>query len=78
MSSMLQESVMKRKTVEIRPENEVTCDCCARLFVAAKRRYYCFHCNKYFHVCPTCVENPDKLPKCRFCGIPLKKKNEGG
>ena len=53
--------------------NEVTCESCGRPFMATLKRYYCDHCDRYFHVCPTCGSD---LPKCRFCGIPLKKKNE--
>ena len=52
---------------------EATCESCGRVFMAASKRYYCTHCDKYYHVCPSCS---DKLAKCRFCGIPLKKKVE--
>lgn len=52
---------------------EATCDSCGRLFEAAIKRFHCSHCDKFFHVCPSCVE---KQPKCRFCGVPLKKRRE--
>ncbi|MBN2656954.1 MAG: hypothetical protein JXR86_07825 [Spirochaetales bacterium] len=52
---------------------EATCDNCARVFAATVKRYYCFHCDKYYYVCPNCAE---LVPKCRHCGIPLKRRTE--
>ena len=63
----------KNGKVVISELKEVTCDCCSRPFMAVRRRAYCFHCNKYFYVCPSCASN---LPKCRYCGIPLARKIE--
>ncbi len=53
--------------------NEATCESCGRIFMAASKRYYCSHCDKYFHICPSCSDNK---AKCRFCSIPLKRKME--
>jgi len=53
--------------------SEATCDNCARVFQATAKRYYCSHCNKYFYICTGCAEME---PKCRFCGIPLKRRTE--
>jgi hypothetical protein len=53
--------------------NEATCETCGRIFSASVKRYYCSHCNKYYHVCSSCAEAD---AKCRFCGIPLKRKTE--
>jgi hypothetical protein len=53
--------------------NEVTCDCCAKIFHGTSKRGYCTNCDKYFYVCNSCAEN---LAKCRFCNIPLIKKRE--
>lgn len=53
--------------------NEVTCDSCARLYKAASKRHYCSHCDKYYYICQSCA---DSAPKCRFCGVPLKRKSE--
>ena len=50
-----------------------TCDNCARLFKETIRRYHCDHCNKYYFICPSCEA---RGAKCRFCGIPLKRKSE--
>jgi hypothetical protein len=50
-----------------------TCDSCARLFKETVKRYHCDHCQKYFFICPSCAA---KGAKCRFCGIPLKRKAE--
>lgn len=52
---------------------EATCDNCAKLYMAVRRNHYCDHCNKYFFICPSCEE---LLAKCRFCGVPLKKRRE--
>jgi len=51
-----------------------TCDVCAKLFTAKRRRWWCEHCNKHFHVCNTCAKQ-DKTP-CPLCGSRLKKKAE--
>lgn len=53
--------------------SEATCETCGRVFKASVKRYYCSHCNKYFYVCPSCAEAE---AKCRFCGVPLKRKTE--
>ncbi|MBI9097731.1 MAG: hypothetical protein JEY91_04610 [Spirochaetaceae bacterium] len=53
--------------------NEATCDNCARVFAATAKRYYCTHCNKFYYICNSCVEAE---PKCRHCGIPLKRRTE--
>jgi hypothetical protein len=53
--------------------NEATCDNCARVFRATAKRYYCAHCNKYYYICASCAEME---PKCRFCGVPLKRRTE--
>lgn len=52
---------------------EATCDNCARVFQATARRYYCPHCDKYYFICASCAETE---PKCRFCGVPLKRRSE--
>jgi len=53
--------------------SEATCELCGRLFRANRRKYHCDHCNKYYFVCRRCEE---RGPKCRLCGIPLKKRGE--
>jgi len=53
--------------------NEATCESCGRVFQASAKRYYCSHCNKYYYVCSSCA---DAKAKCRFCGIPLKRRVE--
>jgi hypothetical protein len=52
---------------------EATCDNCSRVFQATVKRHYCSHCNKYYYVCNSCA---DSNAKCRFCGIPLKRRVE--
>jgi len=54
-------------------KTEVTCELCGSVFLESRRRYYCDHCHKYFYVCSRCKE---KGAKCRFCGIPTKKRGE--
>ena len=53
--------------------SEATCESCGRVFMAASKRYYCSHCDKYFHICPSCS---GVKANCRFCGIPLKRRVE--
>lgn len=59
--------------MESKYTTEATCDNCARVFQATARRYYCFHCDKFYYICPNCAE---LVPKCRHCGIPLKRRTE--
>ena len=54
-------------------KQSVTCEKCGRLFPEVRKRFHCFHCKRYFHVCPDCKE---KGAKCPLCGIPMKKKSE--
>ena len=53
--------------------NEATCECCGRVYLASVQRHFCSHCNKYYYVCNSCA---DSQAKCRFCGIPLKRKSK--
>ena len=53
--------------------NEATCDTCGRLFMTTVKRFHCSHCDRYFHVCPSCRS---EIPKCRYCGVVLKRKSE--
>lgn len=52
---------------------EATCDNCARVFNTTVKRHYCAHCDKFFYICSSCA---DVEAKCRFCGVPLKKRTE--
>ena len=52
---------------------EVVCDKCGRIFKETRRRYYCEHCKRYYHVCNHCKE---KIPRCSHCGILLVKQTE--
>ncbi len=52
---------------------DVTCESCGGVFKSGIKRYYCSHCDKYYHICGSCA---DFRPKCRFCSIPLVKKRE--
>ncbi len=53
--------------------SESTCDCCGKVYMAGARRHYCSHCDKFYYVCKSCVDNQ---PKCRLCNVPLMRKRE--
>ena len=53
---------------------QATCDICAKPFIAKRKRWWCEHCNKFFHVCFEDSQK-DKIP-CPGCGSRLKKKAE--
>lgn len=51
------------------------CDVCRHTFKGGKRkRWWCAICDKYYYVCPDCLER-DRVP-CPHCGVTLQKKAE--